>query len=70
MKKYTVVIPIAGAISIEVEAEDKTRAINAAWAKIDAEAADAGEVEWEFLNRIAEGNVCYAPVMHTHVEEQ
>ncbi len=70
MKKYTVVIPIAGSISIEVEAEDKRRAIDAAWTKIDAEAADAGEVEWEFLTRIAEGNVCYAPVTHTHVEEQ
>jgi hypothetical protein len=69
-KSYTVIIPIAGSISIEVEAEDKAKAIDAAWAKIDEQASDAGEVEWEFLTRIAEGNVCYAPVTNTRVEEQ
>jgi hypothetical protein len=70
MKKYTVVIPIAGSITIEVEAKDSMSAMDAAWVKIDAEGADAGEVTWEFRTRIAEGNVCYAPVTHTYVEEQ
>ena len=34
-KSYTVIIPIAGAISIEVEAESKEAAKDAAWEEIN-----------------------------------
>jgi hypothetical protein len=68
-KSYTVIIPIAGAISIEVEAESEEAAKDVAWEEINEKGAEAGELEWEFLTRIVEGNVCHAPVLQTRVEE-
>ena len=64
MSKYVVQIPIAGSISIEVEAADKKAALAAAWDLINTNegpAEDVGEIEWEYFDVISEGNCCHAP---------
>lgn len=69
MKTYNVSIPIAGAIHVQVDAEDEQRATEAAWAKIDNEGPAAGDVEWEYLECITEGNVCHVWYNEIDVEE-
>jgi hypothetical protein len=64
-KQWSVVIPIAGSISISVETDepiDDKEAIRLAWAAIDTSGKDAGRLEWEFMERIAQGNVLHAPI--------
>jgi len=60
-QKYGVQVPIAGLVYIEVEAENEKEAEEAAWEAINERGAEAGELEWEFLDVITEGNVCRAP---------
>ncbi len=62
MSKYTVSIPIAGAVHIEVEAESTTKAIAAAWDVYNDLGEKAGDVEWEAMDHITTGNVCHAPL--------
>lgn len=70
MKRYIVSVPIAGAIHIEVEAADPKAAKKAAWKRIDNEDAETvGEIEWEFLEHITEGNGCHAPLNDIEVNE-
>lgn len=64
MAKFFVEIPIAGSITIEVEAESKDDAKEAAWTRIHENAGepeDIGEITWEYLNAISTGNVSHAP---------
>lgn len=61
MPTYTVSIPLAGAIHIEVEAENAKAAKDAAWEKLNEEGEKAGDVEWEFFDTLTEGNVSHAP---------
>jgi hypothetical protein len=67
LKKYCVSIPLAGAIHISVEAESKEAAIVAAWKAIDEKGEEAGEVEWEFISKISEGNVLRVPLNEIEV---
>lgn len=53
MKRYSVILPIAGYACLEVEAESEKEALDAA---MDAVTTDDIE-EWEALEQIVEGNV-------------
>lgn len=68
-KQYIVTIPIAGSISFEVEAEDEAGAKEAAWDLFGDEGPEAGQLEWELLDHIVEGNVLHAPCNDVTVEE-
>lgn len=54
-------IPLAGAIHIEVEAASAKEAKAAAWDAFNEKSESAGELEWELMDHITTGNVCYAP---------
>lgn len=68
-QKYGVQIPIAGSIYIEVEAENEKEAEEVAWEAINERGAEAGDLEWEFFDAIAEGNVCHAPCHSVTVDK-
>ena len=73
MPKYLVTLPIAGAISVEVEADDKTDAVEAAlaveWSVQLSECVENVEIiELETFRRIVTGNVCHAPYRELDVE--
>lgn len=69
MKTYYVAIPIAGSISIQVEAESPKAAKAAAWAKVEELGPEAGEVEWEFHEKIFSGNVCHVSLNEVQVDQ-
>jgi hypothetical protein len=69
MKTYVVQIPIAGSMSITVEAESKDTAIAAAWEKFNSEGAEDFEIEWEALESVGEGNVSCCPVSRQSAQE-
>jgi hypothetical protein len=58
-KRYSVVLPIAGHITVEVEAENEKAAIEEAMASDDAHRASIED--WEMLEKFHSGNVCYCP---------
>ena len=67
MSRFSVSIPIAGAMHIAVTADSGADAIAAAWARFEEEGPKAAhEIEWEAFEKIAEGNVLHAP--HNEVE--
>lgn len=71
-RKWHVSVPIAGSFTVEVSADDEAGAIEAAWDKInDIEGAPekVGHVEWEFHEKIVEGNVCHVSMTEPQVEE-
>lgn len=53
MPKYYVELPIVGKVSFEVEAESKRSAIDAAFL-LDA---SEGELSWETVEHVTEGNL-------------
>jgi len=61
MARYSVEIPIAGSMTIEVEADSEESAIEAGWARFHEEGPDAFDVSWEALSHVTNGNVCSAP---------
>ncbi len=65
MREYLVSIPIAGSITYTVEADSEEEAIDQAW---NTDTCD-GVLEWEALNHVVDGNVCYAPCNEVTVEE-
>jgi hypothetical protein len=67
LKNYTVTIPIAGAIHVEVEASSASEAKEKAWDRINEKGEDAGDVEWEFFDSITEGNISHAPYNEVEV---
>jgi hypothetical protein len=71
MKKYSVTIPIAGSVIIEVEVDDGADddAIYEAATAAYNDDESAGEIEWEFVQHITEGNVLNAPVNDWEYEE-
>jgi hypothetical protein len=71
-KKYAVLIPMAGHILIRVEAENGKEAKAAAWDELQDGAANRpdAEIEWEFFERLVEGDVCHANVTEVEVEEE
>lgn len=66
MKKYNVTIPIAGSYTVEVEAEDEEGAIDEA---LERQGDADLDIEWEAMQEICRGNVCYAPVWEASAEE-
>ena len=62
---YYVTIPIAGSVTVLVEAKDEDEAVEKAWDKIGDDDAD---VEWEALRKIASGNVLHAPCNSIEVD--
>lgn len=56
MRVYSVTIPIAGHLFVEVEAESAEQAIAKAH-----EDYDPKDAQWETLDRFNSGNVCYCP---------
>jgi len=72
MKQYSVTLPVAGSITVYVEAESEEQAVDLAFEKQDwhvetGEGTEAGE-HWEAMKRIGSGNVCYAPCREMSVE--
>lgn len=59
MKTYIVAIPIAGQMFIEVQADSKEVAIEAAWDQYNESGPEAFEVEWEAFERLFTGNVSH-----------
>jgi hypothetical protein len=68
MKEMYVSIPIAGSVLFVVDAEDEASAIEAAWAEFEENGVDDSTLEYEVLERICEGNVCYAPLNNVEVD--
>jgi hypothetical protein len=58
LKTYSVTIPIAGHVIVEVDAEDEKSAIKKA---LDAEISAEDIEQWQTLDRFLQGNVCYCP---------
>lgn len=72
MSKYYVSIPIAGSITIEVEADSAKAAKAVAWEKINENSGDPediGDVTWEYMDQIVSGNVCAAPLNEIVVDK-
>jgi len=66
IKQYEVIIPLAGAISVFVDASDENEAMEKAksidW-NVDFTSEGNVEIyELDTLDHICQGNVCYAPV--------
>lgn len=71
--KYIVSIPLTGAMHIEVSASTAEEAEDRAWEVYNENGESAGEVEWELVNRVNEGNVSHAylnEIEITRVREQ
>lgn len=68
MPKYLVTIPIAGAVYVEVEAENKEQAEEVAFEDTDFSDPNL-ELEWEVFSKIAEGNVLHVPFNEVEVSE-
>lgn len=59
MKTYSVTIPIAGHIVLEVEADSEDEAIEKALISDDIRAENIET--WEALKAFHSGNICYCP---------
>ena len=68
MAKYSVAIPLAGCLTIEVEAEDEEAAKAAAWTAFGERGEGAGDLEWDCLDRIVEGNVFHGSTNTVQVD--
>lgn len=62
--KYGVNVPICGRAYIEVEADNEEEAIEEACESIE----DSNIEEWEALEFVCKGNVCYAPYWNAEAE--
>jgi hypothetical protein len=72
MSTLYVRIPIAGSITIEVEADSEEAAKEAAWERINensGEPEDIGEVEWGYFDVIVEGNCFHGPCNEIEVSK-
>ena len=59
MKTYTVMVPMAGHLVIEVEAENEEAAIDIA---LESDALTLDKIEtWEAVRQFNTGNICYCP---------
>lgn len=66
MPRYYVRLPAAGFVECEVEAANEEEAIEKALT--EGEFAE-GIQEWEVMENINRGNVCYAPFWDAEAEE-
>lgn len=62
---YRVSIPIAGSVTVYVEAMNEDEATEKAWEKIGD---DDAEVDWEAHEQICQGNVLYASMNEIEVD--
>jgi len=69
MKRYLVYIPICGAISIEVEADNEQEALNAAWEDYHGHGAEDFDLAWEAHKEITSGRVFYGELNEQYAEE-
>lgn len=67
MKRFFVTLPIVGTVKVEVEAENKEAAIEAAFESPDLTVNAI--YDWEALPKGCRGNVCYLPTHSASVEE-
>lgn len=65
MKRYGVVVPIVASCYIEVEAENKEKAVEAALASKDVSLENVDE--WDVYEQIVEGNVMHASINRAEV---
>jgi hypothetical protein len=73
VKQYAVTLPVAGSITVFVDAENEEAALDAAlekqdWRVVGGEGTEPGD-DFEAMSRIVGGNVCYAPCTEYSVEE-
>jgi hypothetical protein len=66
MKKFGVRIPVTGYVYLEVMAEDEEEAMEKAW---ETEATLEDVAEWETIEQVCKGNVCYAVENKMYAEE-
>jgi hypothetical protein len=59
MAKYSVLIPIAGHIRVEVEADSEDAAIEAALESDDLHLDNTED--WQAIEAFSQGNVCFCP---------
>lgn len=55
---FSVTIPIAGHVTVDVEADDEKSAIEKAWGM---NLGDSDCIEWEAVEKFNSGNVCHCP---------
>lgn len=71
--EYMVIVPIAGAVTVTVEAENESQAKDKAMAASFDVALSSNDgvelVELDTLEKIVQGNVCYAPQWEVEIEE-
>ena len=60
MPTYSVTIPIAGHVTVEVEAADKAEAKEKAF-ETDLADDNVADLTWEALDKFNSGNVCHCP---------
>ncbi len=73
MKQYAVTLPVAGSITVYVEAESEKVAVELAlekqdWRVVGGKNPEIGE-DFEAMRHLVSGNVCYAPCSEYSVEE-
>lgn len=69
MKRFQVTYPVAGSVTIEVDAEDRSDAIDRGM-DLAYEAVDRCEFEeLDVYSKLVQGNVVYASVWQVNVEE-
>jgi hypothetical protein len=64
MTKYIITIPIAGYVTMSVEAENEEDAIDEAFQEASLDDID----EWDVYSQIVEGNILHAPQNSVEVE--
>ncbi len=69
MKRYTVTVPIAGAICVEVEANSKEEAIQVAIENAFEDAWTENVLELDVYRRITTGNVLHVPFNELECDE-
>ena len=74
MKEYSVILPFAGALFFNVEADNKEEALEKCYELLDDLPADKDAIrefdgEWDTYERICEGNVCHVSYNKVSVEE-
>lgn len=62
-KTWAVSFPVTGSYTVTVEADSEKAAIEAAWE------ADDGDLEWDRVERIVQGNVFYGSQNEIYAEE-
>ena len=60
MPTYSVTIPIAGHVVVEVEADDEKQAKDKAW-EVDLADPHVADLSWEALEDFGKGNICACP---------